>query len=129
MKSLVDERASLLGEYIVEINPVNNEKTFITPVLKNTVANRTPYFLRGYVYEKSKPASNSIGDKLTWQTEILNVLSTEKGLRTALLSPAEIEYRYIVDSFETYWKYNTELKNQLSLLAMEKELCFAIWGI
>ena len=115
-----------LAEYIVEINPVNNEKNFITPVLKNDIANRTPYFLRGYVYENAKPLSNSIGDKLTWQTEILNVLSTEKGLRTALLSPAEIEYRYIVDSFETYWKYNTELKNQLSLLAMEKELCFAI---
>lgn len=115
-----------LAEYIVEINPVNNEKNFITPVLKNDIANRTPYFLRGYVYENAKPLSNSITDKLNWQTDILNVLSTEKGLRTALLSPAEIEYRYIVDSFETYWKYNTELKNQLSLLAMEKELCFAI---
>ena len=115
-----------LAEYIVEINSVNNEKNFITPVLKNDIANRTPYFLRGYVYENAKPLSNSITDKLNWQTEILNVLSTEKGLRTALLSPAEIEYRYIVDSFETYWKYNTELKNQLSLLAMEKELCFAI---
>lgn len=115
-----------LAEYIVEINPVNNEKNFKTPVLKNDIANRTPYFLRGYVYDNAKPASNSIDDKLKWQNKILSVLSEEKGLRTALLSPAEIEYRYIVDSFETYWKYNTELKNQLSLLAMEKELCFAI---
>lgn len=115
-----------IAEYIMEINLVNNEKEFKTPVLQNGIANRTPYFLRGYVYENAKPASNSIEDKLKWQTDILNVLSTEKGLRTALLSPAEIEYRYIVDSFETYWKYNTELKSQLSLLAMEKELCFAI---
>jgi hypothetical protein len=115
-----------LAEYIVEINPVNNEKNFITPVLKNDVANRTPYFLRGYVYDNAKPDSNTIAHKLKWQNEILSVLSEEKGLRTALLSPAEIEYRYIVDSFETYWAYNTELKNQLSLLAMEKELCFAI---
>lgn len=115
-----------IAEYIMEINLVNNEKEFKTPVLQNGIANRTPYFLRGYVYENAKPASNSITDKLKWQTDILNVLSTEKGLRTALLSPAEIEYRYIVDSFETYWAYNTELKSQLSLLAMEKELCFAI---
>lgn len=115
-----------IAEYIMEINLVNNEKEFKTPVLQNGIDNRTPYFLRGYVYENAKPASNSIEDKLKWQTDILNVLSTEKGLRTALLSPAEIEYRYIVDSFETYWKYNTELKSQLSLLAMEKELCFAI---
>ena len=49
-----------LAEYIVEINPVNNEKNFITPVLKNDIANRTPYFLRGYVYENAKPLSNSI---------------------------------------------------------------------
>lgn len=115
-----------IAEYIMEINLVNNEKEFKTPVLQNGIDNRTPYFLRGYVYENAKPASNSIKDKLKWQTDILNVLSTEKGLRTALLSPAEIEYRYIVDSFETYWAYNTELKSHLSLLAMEKELCFAI---
>lgn len=129
MMSLDDnllDNENALSNYILEINPVNNEKTFISPVLKNDIANRTPYFLRGYIYNNAKPKSNTIADKLTWQNDILNVLSTEKGLRTALLSPAEIEYRYIVDSFETYWKYNVELKNQLSLLAMEKELCFAI---
>ena len=94
--------------------------------LKNEISNRKPYFLQGYTYLNAKPNGTSLAAKISWQESILNVLKEEAGLRGALLSAAEIEYRYIVDSFETYYKYGKEIKNELSLLAKEKELCFAI---
>jgi hypothetical protein len=94
--------------------------------LKNEVENRKPYYLTGYTYANAKPNGTTLTAKVEWQNSIINVLKEETGLRNALLSAAEIEYRYIVDSFETFYQYNTEIKSELSLLAKEKELCFAI---
>lgn len=94
--------------------------------LKNDIPNRKPYFLQGYTYPYSKPNGTTLNAKIEWQNDILAVLKDEVGLRKALLSAAEIEYRYIIDSFDTYYQYGKEIKNELSLLAKEKELCFAI---
>lgn len=94
--------------------------------LKNESANREPRYLKGYEYLSSKPADSSILAKYNWQKKILSTLSTDRGLRTGLLSAAEIEYRYIVDSFDSYYNATDELKSELSLLAKQKELCFAI---
>lgn len=80
--------------------------------------------LDGYTYNNPKPAGTTMSDKLNWQKFILSTLVEYKGLRTALLSKANIEYRYIVDTFETY--VDSEVKSELSLLAKEKQSAFAI---
>ena len=86
----------------------------------------TPIYLEGFTYLSSKPEDATVAKKVEWQDKILGVISEYEGLRNGLLSQAEIDYRYIVDSFETYPTPNVELKSQLSYLAKCKELCFAI---
>ena len=93
--------------------------------VKNT-DNLAPVYLEGFTYLSGKPGDASIVKKNEWQNKILNVISDYEGLRNGLLSQAEIDYRYIVDSFETYPIAGAELKAQLSYLAKSKELCFAI---
>ena len=88
-----------------------------------------PVYLEGYTYLSAKPTDAKISSKITWQNNILNVISNYEGLRNGLLSQAEIDYRYIVDSFETYppaIDSTDEIKSQLAYLAKSKELCFAI---
>ena len=93
--------------------------------VKNT-DNLAPVYLEGFTYLSGKPENASIEKKVDWQKKILDVISDYEGLRNGLLSQAEIDYRYIVDSFETYPTPSVELKSQLSYLAKSKELCFAI---
>ena len=92
---------------------------------KNT-DNLAPVYLEGFTYLSSKPEDATVAKKVEWQNKILGVISTDEGLRNGLLSQAEIDYRYIIDSFETYPTPSVELKSQLSYLAKSKELCFAI---
>ena len=92
---------------------------------KNT-DNLAPIYLEGFTYLSSKPEDATVAKKVEWQNKILGVISEYEGLRNGLLSQAEIDYRYIVDSFETYPTPSVELKSQLSYLAKSKELCFAI---
>lgn len=93
--------------------------------VKNT-DDLTPIYLEGFTYLSSKPEDATVAKKVEWQNKILGVISEYEGLRNGLLSQAEIDYRYIVDSFETYPTPSVELKSQLSYLAKSKELCFAI---
>lgn len=95
---------------------------------KNT-DNLAPVYLEGFTYLSSKPEDATVLKKIDWQKKILDVISEYDGLRNGLLSQAEIDYRYIVDSFETYPPAvgsTDEIKSQLSYLAKSKELCFAI---
>ena len=85
-----------------------------------------PCYLKGYTFLNDKPENSTIPAKYKWQQLILNTLKEETGLLKGLLSPSEIEYRYIVDSFDSYYSATDELKSQLSLIAKQKELCFAI---
>ena len=85
-----------------------------------------PVYLEGFTYLSSKPEDATVAKKVEWQNKILGVISEYEGLRNGLLSQAEIDYRYIIDSFETYPTPSVELKSQLSYLAKSKELCFAI---
>ena len=93
--------------------------------VKNT-DDLTPVYLEGFTYLSSKPEDATVAKKVEWQNKILGVISECEGLRNGLLSQAEIDYRYIIDSFETYPTPSVELKSQLSYLAKSKELCFAI---
>lgn len=100
-------------------------------VMTNSFASKntddlTPIYLEGFTYLSSKPEDATVAKKVEWQNKILGVISEYEGLRNGLLSQAEIDYRYIVDSFETYPTPSVELKSQLSYLAKSKELCFTI---
>ena len=83
-----------------------------------------PQYLEGYVYKNSKPASTSMMDKLNWHNFILSTLTDYRGIRTALLDKANIDYRYVVDTFEAY--VEDGLKSVLSYLCKEKQSAFAI---
>lgn len=83
-----------------------------------------PKYLEGYTYESSKPSSPAMYDKLQWQKFILSALTEYKGLRTGLLNKSDIDYRYIVDTFDSY--VDSSLKSTLSYLAYQKESAFAI---
>jgi hypothetical protein len=84
-----------------------------------------PQYLEGYVYENPKPAGADMLSKLNWHNDwILSALTSYKGLRTGLLNKADIDYRYIVDTFESY--VDGGIKNTLSFLAKEKQSAFAI---
>ena len=83
-----------------------------------------PVYLEGYTYKNSRPASTSMIDKLNWQNFILSVLTDYRGIRTALLEKSDVDYRYIIDTFESY--VGPGCKNVLTFLAKEKQSAFAI---
>ncbi len=93
-----------------------------------------PYYLEGFTYGEdsqgneipghAKPTDTSMMAKLNWQKFILSALTDYKGLRTGLLNKSDIDYRYIVDTFESY--VDTGCKKVLSFLAKEKQSAFAI---
>lgn len=115
-----------LDDTMLSVDGAIGNVVLTNSALQNGIPNRKPYFLQGYSYAFSKPNGTTLKAKIDWQNDILAVLKNEVGLRKALLSSAEIEYRYIVDSFDTYYQFGKEIKSELSLLAKEKELCFAI---
>lgn len=92
--------------------------------LNQEVGTMVPQYLEGYVYKNAKPESTSMKDKLEWQGKILSAITDYKGLKTALLNKANIDYRYIIDSFESY--VDESLKKVLSFLAKEKQNALAI---
>lgn len=104
----------LHDDYIVRIDaPLNQE-----------IGNMRPVYLEGYTYANPKPASTSMYDKQKWQDLILSTLTDYKGIRTGLLNKADLDYRYVIDTFETY--VTAGAKNILSFLCREKQSAFAI---
>lgn len=104
--------------------------------------NLTPIYFEGYTYgydyrygtsekeykehpnHNDTPAGTDMYSKLKWQESILSVLTDYTGLRTGLLNKSDIDYRYIVDTFESY--VDSGVKKVLSFLAKEKQSAFAI---
>lgn len=82
-------------------------------------------YVQGYTMNPKmvKPASSAQGDKLTWQKNILSVL-TDAGMFEALTNNTDIEYRLLVDTFESF--VDTELKSTLSYLTRKKDNALAI---
>lgn len=100
--------------YLVRIdNPLNQEVGTLSPV-----------YLAGYTYKNPTPKTTSMDDKQKWQDVILSTLTEYKGIREALLNRSDIDYRYVVDTFETY--VTAGAKNVLSYLCKEKQSAFAI---
>lgn len=101
-------------QYLIRIDaPLNQE-----------IGNMRPVYLEGYTYANPKPASTSMYDKQKWQDFILSTLTDYKGIRTGLLNKADLDYRYVIDTFETY--VTAGAKNVLSFLCREKQSAFAI---
>ena len=92
--------------------------------LNQEIGIMSPTYLEGYTYNNPKPASTSMYDKQKWQDFILSTLTDYKGIRTGLLNKADIDYRYVIDTFETY--VTSSAKSVLSYLCREKESAFAI---
>lgn len=80
-------------------------------------------YLKGYTYKSltDNDGKRFSGQKL--QDEIFKVLNY-KGIRTALTNRVDIEYHYIVDTFESY--IEQRCKSKLVSLAKEKDNAFAI---
>lgn len=87
-----------------------------------------PVYLEGYTYTTS--AVTNLKEKIDWHKSILETLTEYKGLRRALLNKSNIDFRYIVDTFEAYPESGTAeqdtTKSMLSYLAKQKESALAI---
>jgi hypothetical protein len=96
----------------------------VDAALNQEIGTIVPQYLTGYVYKNDKPTGTGMKAKLDWQDFILSTLTDYKGIRTALLNKSDIDYRYIVDTFDSY--VDSDCKSVLSFLAKEKQSAFAI---
>lgn len=111
---IYEDAVNNTGNYLVRIdNPLNQE-----------IGTMKPLYLEGYTYNNLRPASTSMYDKQNWQDFILSTLTDYKGIRTGLLNKSDIDYRYVIDTFETYVCGGA--KKVLSYLCKEKQSAFAI---
>jgi hypothetical protein len=78
--------------------------------------NTKPIYLEGYTYTTINKSTPNIYNKC------VDVLKT-KGVRTALTNRVDVEYHYIIDTFDTEINSN---KSELVEIAKEKENAFAI---
>lgn len=102
------------GKYLVRIeNGLNQE-----------IGTMEPVYLKGYTYEHPKPDGVGQRAKLEWQNFQLSALTEYKGLLTGLLNKSEINFRYVIDGFESY--VDAGVKKVLSYLAKQKQNAFAI---
>ena len=104
-----------------------NDELFIVRVdapLNQEIGDMVPHYLEGYTYKNARPNGTDMWAKLQWQKSILSALTDYSGLRKGLLNKANIDYRYVVDTFESFPQ--SELKAELSLLCKEKESAFCI---
>lgn len=92
--------------------------------LNQEIGTMCPTYLKGYTYEHPKPDGAGQRAKLDWQNYQLSALTEYKGLRTGLLNKSEINYRYIIDGFETF--VDAGAKKILSFLSKQKESAFSI---
>lgn len=107
-----------------------SSETFIirlNAALNQEIGEMVPHYLEGYTYKNDRPNGTDMWSKLQWQRQILSALSDYSGLRKGLLNKANIDYRYVIDTFESFPQ--SELKAELSLLCKEKENAFCIGNL
>ena len=80
----------------------------------------TPIYLEGYDYKTIDKKDTGA----SMQEKILSVLTSYKGLIDALTNNVDIEYHYIVDTFESF--VGGSMKVELSSIAKRKDNCLAI---
>lgn len=112
-------------KYLFEQDGVlNHNLVRVDAPLNQEIGTMLPQYLEGYTYKNERPQGTGMMAKVKWQEFILSALTDYKGLRTALLNKSEIDYRYVIDTFESYPVQN--LKNVLSYLCKEKQSAFCI---
>lgn len=79
----------------------------------------SPIYLEGYTYTSIK----STDKHKALQNIVLSVLD-DKGIRTALTNRVDVEYHYIIDTFQSY--IEPGCKSKLAQIAKEKDNAFAI---
>ena len=111
------------------VNPTEAQaNAYNNVVLPTILPMPKPVYLQGYTYTTS--AVTTLKQKIDWHKSILETLTKYKGLRRALLNKSNIDFRYIVDTFEAYPESGTAeqdtTKSMLSYLAKQKESALAI---
>ena len=96
----------------------------VDSALNQEIGTMIPQYLEGYTYKNDRPLGTGMYAKVKWQEFILSALTDYKGLRTGLLNKSEIDFRYVIDTFESFPVSN--LKNVLSYLCKEKQSAFCI---
>lgn len=115
---------TLVTESKVDELTRNQSLVRIEGSLNSEIGTMKPIYLEGYTYKNDKPDGSGMYAKLKWQEFILSTLTDYKGLRTGLLNKSEVDYRYIIDTFESF--PTSGLKKELSYLAKEKQSAFCI---
>lgn len=77
------------------------------------------FYFEGYTYTTIDKTDSG----QTLQKKILDVLN-DKGIRTALTNRVDVEYHYIVDTFQSY--IESGCKGRLATIAKEKDNAFAL---
>lgn len=103
---------------------VDNYLVMVSDGLNKEIGTMEPVYLEGYTYSHPKPEGTSQLAKLNWINYQLSALTEYKGLRTGLLNKSEIDYRYVIDGFETFVEAGA--KKVLSYLCKEKQSAFCI---
>lgn len=83
----------------------------------------TPAYFEGYTYNLVPPTSK-MDSKLEWQDKIFRTLVDYEGIRIALTSRKDIQYHYLIDTFESF--IGTEIKSTLTLIAKDKDNALAL---
>lgn len=121
----VTEKVPVPGDDTGKTEDVQYNKLYrIDAPLNQEIGEMSPVYLEGYTYANAKPKDTTMKAKQDWQDSILSALSDYRGIRTGLLNKSDIDYRYVIDTFETY--VTSGAKKVLSYLCKEKESAFAI---
>lgn len=83
--------------------------------------NLKPFYFKGYEYSHAAPENIGTKDynKLKWHQFILSTLFYYDGLRIGLTSRNDIDYRYVIDTFEGL--VDTEEHKELALICKQKD--------
>ena len=108
------DAATRINKFIIRIDAALNQE----------IGTMIPQYLDGYTYKNDRPNGTGMWAKVQWQNFILSTLTDYKGLRTGLLNKSEIDYRYVIDTFQSFPVGG--LKKTLAFLAKEKQSAFTI---
>lgn len=117
----VEQVDGTLGENAKNYLMFNVEESVWNEFRHTPILPLKPMYMKGYKYNTI--STNLKG--LALQESVLNFLKSDKGIRTALTNRVDVEYHYIVDTFQSYVE-GSQYKAILSSIAKEKDNAFAI---
>lgn len=122
-----DRKTSVLSPFFTDPDNDNSDNLTSIAVCNTFVTcscdELTPAYFEGYEYYLTAPTSKMYS-KLEWQDKIFGTLVDYEGIRIALTSRKDIQYHYLVDTFESF--VGTEIKSTLALIAKDKDNALAL---